>query len=154
MSYPGATKSISVAQTDFTEVDGRFSPDGRWIAYTSDVSGQMEVYVQPYPSSGRRWHVSTSGGLEPHWRRDGKELFYLSLDRKLMVVPILSTGATFESGVPRVLFEVHTPYPTPGYRVNYDVSADGQRFLVKTAVGAGSSASATVVLNWSAALKK
>ena len=154
LPYPKGTKPIPVVQTEFNEVDGRFSPDGRWIAYASDESGQMEVYVQPYPRPGGRWRVSTNGGLEPHWRRDGKELFYLALDRRLMAVPIASTGSTFESGAPQALFETHTPSASPGYRINYDVTADGQRFLVNTALSAGASTSVTVVLNWTALLKK
>jgi Tol biopolymer transport system component len=141
------------AGSPFTEIDGRFSADGRWIAYSSDESGQMEVYVQPFPRSGSKWQVSTGGGSEPHWRRNGKELFYLAPDRKIMRVAVRGES-TFESEAPRALFQTRVSFPGSIYRMNYDVTGDGARFLVNTFVeGAGSSA-INVVLDWPAGLKK
>jgi len=79
--------------TPFEEGSARFSPDGKWIAYTSDESGQDEVYVQPFPKGGDKLPVSIGGGREPYWRGDGKEIFYLSVDRKLMAVAVQATGS-------------------------------------------------------------
>jgi len=146
-------KPVPFASSPFTEIDGRFSPDGRWIAYSSDESGRMEVYVQPFPQSGSKWQVSTGGGSEPHWRRDGKELFYLAPDRQIMAVAVRGES-TFESEAPRPLFQTRVPFPGSIYRMNYDVTADGARFLVNTLVEGAGSSPINVVLNWPAGLKK
>jgi Tol biopolymer transport system component len=144
---------VPFASSPFTEIDGRFSPDGRWIAYSSDESGRMEVYVQPFPRSGSMWQVSTGGGSEAHWRRDGKELYYLAPDRKIMAVAVRG-GSTFEREAPRPLFQTRVPFPGSIYRMNYDVTADGARFLVNTLVEGAGSSPINVVLNWPAGLKK
>ncbi len=142
-------------QTEFQESQARFSPDSRWVAYTSNESGVNEVYVRPFPdASAGKWMVSKGGGNQPHWRRDGKELFYISADSKMMSVDV-STGAGFKSAVPKTLF----PAPVMGgasatNTTRYDVSPDGKRFLINTVGDAGSSLAITVVLNWQAALKK
>ncbi|HYG09639.1 MAG TPA: hypothetical protein VD835_06675, partial [Pyrinomonadaceae bacterium] len=139
-------------RTDFQEVSGRFSPDGRWIAYVSDESGRFEVYVQSFPASGGKWQVSNGGGASPRWRRDGRELFYLSADGKLMAVEVDGSSDTFESGVPGPLFE-----PRVGAISGdspYDVAADGRRFLVKVLVEENAPAPITVVLNWTTDLKR
>ena len=141
------------ASSPFTEIDGRFSADGRWIAYSSDESGRMEVYVQPFPRSGSKWQVSTGGGSEPHWRRDGKELFYLAPDRKIMAVAVRGES-TFESEAPRALFQTRVSFPGSIYRMNYDVTGDGARFLVNTLVEGPGSSPINVVVNWPAGLKK
>jgi len=146
-------KPVPFASSPFTEIDGRFSPDGRWIAYSSDESGRMEVYVQPFPRSGSMWQVSTGGGSEAHWRRDGKELFYLAPDRKIMAVAVRG-GSTFEREAPRPLFQTRVPFPGSIYRMNYDVTADGARFLVNTPVEGAGSSPINVVLDWPAGLKK
>ncbi|MBI3472582.1 MAG: PD40 domain-containing protein [Candidatus Solibacter usitatus] len=85
--------------TPFSESQGQLSPDGRWVAYRSNESGKPEVYVQPFPPSGGKWQISTAGGHEPRWRRDGKELFY-TLGQKIRAVPVKTEGATFEAGIP------------------------------------------------------
>jgi len=129
----------------------RFSPDGRWLAYTSLESGRWEVYVAAFPGPGGRWQVSTAGGHDPRWRRDGKELFYISDDRRIMSVEIKS-DTTFEAGVPKPLFETTIAGLAP--LSLYDVSADGQRFLIVTPVGAQAASPLTLVVNWAADLKK
>ncbi len=97
-------KPTPYLQTDFNVSQARFSPDGRYVAYTSNASGRNEVYVQPFPAAaGGKWMVSQGGGSQPRWRRDGKELFYISADSKVMAVPVATTPA-FTPGVPKALF--------------------------------------------------
>jgi serine/threonine protein kinase len=115
----------------FAERQARFSPDGQWIAYSSDESGQPEVYVQPFPPTGAKWQVSNDGGREPSWRRDGRELFYLSGDRRLMAVP-LSLARGFRADRATELFRVPPDAPREN-RISYAPTADGQRFLVNVA---------------------
>jgi eukaryotic-like serine/threonine-protein kinase len=137
-------------QTEFDEVLGDFSPDGHWIAYASNESGRFEVYVQPFPGPGGKWQISTAGGVAPAWRRDGKELFYMAPDHKLMAVAV-KIGATFETEAPHPLFETHI---RNGPDRHYDVSADGRRFLVNTPLGEETSPPITLVQNWTALLRK
>jgi eukaryotic-like serine/threonine-protein kinase len=136
--------------TPFVEGGAQFSPDGRWLAYVSNESGRGEVYVQPYPGPGGKWQISTDGGLEPMWNRNGRELFYRSGDRMMAVA--VSTQNGFAPGRPQLLFERHyasTILPQTG--VFYDVSPDGQRFLmVKEPEQASTPIS--IVLNWPALL--
>jgi Tol biopolymer transport system component/predicted Ser/Thr protein kinase len=139
--------------------NGQFSPDGRWVAYSSDESGSFEIYVQRFPTSGGKWQVSVGGGANPRWRHDGKELFYLA-NGVLMAVP-LTGGDTFQAGAAKPLFRLPIFVPsepmaatfTGSLFYNYSVSEDGQRFLVNT-VEEATSGPITVVLNWTAALKK
>jgi eukaryotic-like serine/threonine-protein kinase len=133
------------------EMHGAFSPDGHLVAYGSNESGTYQVYVQTFPLSDRKWPVSTSGGYEPRWRGDGREIYYLSADRKLMAVPV-GPGPSF--GVPKPLFQTRVPIGVDPFRTHYDVSGDGQRFLVNTQIGDPAPNPITVVLNWTAALKK
>ncbi|HWS90074.1 MAG TPA: protein kinase [Pyrinomonadaceae bacterium] len=148
----GERRPEPFARTDFSEGGGRFSPDGRWIAYTSNESGRFEVYVQSFPASGGKWQVSNGGGGSPRWRRDGRELFYLSADGKLMVVEVDGSSDTFKAGVPGPLFE-----PRVGAISGdspYDAAADGRRFLIKVPVEETAPAPVTVVLNWTTDLKR
>ena len=148
---PEDRKPYPVLRTDFEEHQGQFSPDGRWIAYVSDESSTQQVYVQTFPPSGGKWQVSTAGGVMPLWSRDGKELFYLALDRKIMAAPV-KMGTTFEAGVAQPLFEARITGAGPfGYA--YAVSADGRRFLVNTTLADNTPQAVTVVVNWTAALK-
>jgi serine/threonine protein kinase/Tol biopolymer transport system component len=121
--------------TGLNAIHGRLSPNGRWMAYASDESGELQVYVQPFPATGEKRQISNDGGSEPRWRRDGKELFYIASSKKLMSVVIPDTVA-FNAGVPAPLFDVRVPLTGNAYRVNYTVSANGDRFLVNTSVPA------------------
>jgi eukaryotic-like serine/threonine-protein kinase len=148
----GERRPEPFVRTDFQESGGRFSPDGRFVAYTSNESGRYEVYVQSFPASGGKWQVSNGGGGSPRWRRDGRELFYLSADGKLMAVEVDGSSGTFAAEVPVPLFEprvVAISGDSP-----YDVAADGRRFLVKVPVEENAPAPVTVVLNWTADLKR
>jgi Tol biopolymer transport system component len=149
----GDRKPFLFLQTQFEETHAQFSPDGRWIVYVSNESGRPEVYVQSFPSSGGKWQVSVGGGDQPQWRRDGKEIFYMSPDRKLMVVSV-TAGVSFQQGAPVPLFQtrVETSSST-GARNNYVVAADGQRFVVNNLILDSASQPITVVLNWTAQLK-
>ena len=132
------------------QMHGNFAPDGRLVAYTSNESGKFEIYVETVPRTDRKWPVSTSGGYEPRWRADGREIYYLSEDRKLMAV---SVGAGPSFGIPKPLFQTRVPAGVTANRTHYVPSRDGQRFLVNMALDAVASP-ITVVLNWTATLKK
>jgi Tol biopolymer transport system component/predicted Ser/Thr protein kinase len=147
----GSAKPVRYSSARGQQLHGNFSPDGHLVAYTSNESGRYEIYVQTFPLSDQRWTVSTLGGYEPRWRADGRELYYLSLDKRLMVVPV-SPGPSF--GVPRQLLQTRIPGGISVYRTHYVPSRDGERFLIKTQVGNSSPPPITVVLNWTAAFKK
>jgi hypothetical protein len=141
----GDRKPRPYLQTPFSESQGQFSPDGRWVAYTSNESGRPQVYVQPFPAAGGKWQISTAGGVQPRWRGDGKELFYIGLDRKLMAVEV-KTGAKSEAGIPKPLFKLRV-LPSP-IITRYTAAADGKRFLISTAIDQESDSAFHVVLNW------
>jgi len=148
----GDRKPFPVTQTEFTERDGQFSPDGKWIAYQSDESGRFEIYVQPFPGPGTKTQVSANGGAQARWRGDGKELFYIALDERLMAVPIrmASDGKATDAGAPIPLFVTHVGGAVQGFfRPWYMVSSDGQRFLMSTITEEAASP-ITVLLNWKA----
>ncbi len=145
----GDRKPFPVVQTDFEERDGQFSPDGNWIAYQSNASGRVEIYVQPF-RGGNREQVSTDGGAQVRWRRDGKELFYIALDGRLMAVPIALNAAarTIAAGVPTALFNTRIGGAIQGVLAHqYAVASDGQRFLMAT-ISEVRTAAITVILNW------
>jgi hypothetical protein len=145
----GDRKPFPVVQTEFEERDGQFSPDGQWVAYQSNASGRAEIYIQPF-RGGNREQVSTNGGAQVRWRRDGQELFYIALDGRLMSVPIRINAATntFEAGIPTPLFVTRVGGAIQsGNFQQYVVSADGQRFLMSTITETHTPA-ITVVLNW------
>jgi hypothetical protein len=151
----GDRKVVPLLNTEFSEIECQFSPDGKWLSYSSNESGRYEVYVQTFPPSGEKWRISTEGGNNARWRSDGNEIFYLAPDRTLMSVPVSTDGARFEPSSPRVLFKTRAAGPlSTGLRFNYDVSDNGQRFLITTEVGDSTSASIRVVVNWTAALEK
>lgn len=145
----GDRHPLVLAQTTANEDQGQFSPDGHWVAYTSNESGQSEIYVIPFPPTGNggRWQVSRGGGVQPRWRRNGKELFYISPDWKMMSVNV-STTPVFQSGTPQPLFD--TEEVDTGIRtgpMSWDISPDGNRFLIISENSAETS-SLNVILNW------
>lgn len=144
----------SFLQTPYNESRGMFSPNGRWIAYESDESGRKEIYVQTFPASGAKWQISVSGGSQPRWRRDGKELFFLGGDRKVTAVEVNIDAPGFVHGAPKALFgtRISKGEERPGNQ--YVVTSDGQRFLVNTVAEEGAYTPINVVLNWTAGLKK
>jgi dipeptidyl aminopeptidase/acylaminoacyl peptidase len=149
----GERKAQPFLRTPFNETAPRFSPDGRWLAYESDESGRYEIYVQPYPGPGGKWQISTEGGQEPAWNRNGRELFYRS-GNKVMAVDI-ATQTSFTAGKPHMLFEGQYQ-PSPASFPNYDVSPDGQRFLMlkPTEQEQAAPTQINVVLNWFEELKQ
>jgi len=150
MPLAGNRTPQPVLRTEFNEMDGRISPDGRWLAYVSDESGQWQVYVQRFLSSGGKWQISSAGGNQPQWSHDGKELFYIASDQKLMIVTV-HPGQSLEPGTPKPLFQLHTP--NDSLISDYDVDRDDQRFLVSTLVSDEPSPPLTVVMNWTAILE-
>jgi dipeptidyl aminopeptidase/acylaminoacyl peptidase len=135
----GDRTPIDIARTPFTETAARFSPDGRWVAYQSDETGRPEVHVQPFPDPGPKFQVSVGGGTLPRWRHDGRELFYVAPDRRLMAVSVTPRSDTLATSAPRALFTLSTTS-------NYEPSPDGQRFLVTAVVSEVSPI--TVIMNW------
>jgi Tol biopolymer transport system component len=141
-----------VLRTRYNEYDGRLSSDGKWIAYVSEESGAPEVYVQSYPPTGRKMTISTNGGSEPRWRKDGRELFYLDRQRRLMSVAI-STRGELRPAAPTPLFQTRVSATPTSFRSQLAVTGDGQRFLLNIDPSEGGNSEAvTVVLNWTAAL--
>jgi dipeptidyl aminopeptidase/acylaminoacyl peptidase len=153
----GERKPFPVVQTASTERCGQFSPDGQWVAYDSNESGHFEVFVQSFPRPGEKWQISTGGGAWPRWRRDGRELYYVAPDGTLMAVPmrVPSGGQPLQLGEPVRLFRtsiVGGGAPRDSLKQQYDVSADGQRFLVN--ITTDSLSPITVVQNWMTVLNR
>jgi len=148
----GDRKPFPLLKTNlkFTVLSGQFSPDGRWVVYDSTESGRSEVYVTPFPGAAGKWQISTAGGSWPRWRRDGTEIFYIAPDNKLMVAAVNGNGSSIEVGAVKPLFQTLSI----GLRFSYAVSNDGQRFLINTATEQAASTPITVVVNWTAGLKK
>jgi len=148
-SQAGNQKPFPFLDTEANEAAGVLSPDGQWMAYCSDESGRYEVYVQSFPGHGSKRQISTGGALGPRWA--GKELFYQALDGKLMVVEV-KPGNNFDASAPAPLFEFRpggnliTPF--------YDVTRDGQKFLLSTIVETQPAAPLTVTVNWTAAFRR
>jgi serine/threonine-protein kinase len=155
LSLEGERSSKALLATEFTEQNGVFSPDGRWMAYQSNESGQFEIYVRPFPNVNEgRWPISIGGGTRPLWGPGGRELFYLGPGGRLMVVPVQTTP-NFTAGTAEILFE--RSYYAGGAGISgrtYDISPDGQRFLmIKESDDTSTPQSMTVVLNWFEELK-
>jgi serine/threonine protein kinase len=159
LTFAGDREPAAVVRTPFDEFDAAFSPDGRWIGYTSDETGRMEVYIQglsrPDAQAGAfRWQVSTGGGSRLRWRRDGKEVFYIAPDGELMSVP-LTVEATVAVGAPMGLFRTSIASPTSiTGTIGYAVSRDGRRFLMETPLREPAPVPIEVVFNWSTVLKR
>ena len=152
----GDRKPAPYLQTEFDEKHGRFSPDGHWVAYTSNESGRDEVYVQSFPLSGAKFQISAGGGMEPQWRKDGTELFYIAGDRMLMAVPVKlakSISEPLQVGQPTRVLAVPV-LDTFIVGRSYEVSNDGQRFLMRAAAGDATAPALMVVLNWQSQFKK
>ncbi len=158
---PANRKAAPYLETPFNTTQCQFSPGPatapRWVAYSSDESKHgYEIYVQSFPAGAGKFLVSSTGGVQPRWRRDGKELFYIAPDGKLMAVDV-KTAPKFEAGIPHALFDSRILNPAAQYVFRYDVTPDGQRFLVNTtrqSEAAAAPEAITVVLNWTAGLKK
>jgi tricorn protease-like protein len=148
LSSAGNSQPIQLTATAFTEMQARFSPSGRWIAYTSNEFGQYEVYVQSFPKMDIKRGVSTAGGSLPRWSADGKQLYYVAPGALLMSVPITEQATSIDVGTPRSLFRTKLRQVVsidPRILGQYDVSADG-RFLM--AVPDQESTPMSVILNW------
>ncbi len=144
-------KPLKLASLASNGMNASFSPDGRFIAYVSDESGNLEVYVQTFPLSDRKWKVSTGGAYEPRWRADGREIYYLSEGRGLMAVSI-GAGPTFSA--PKQLFQTKVAAAVTPWRTHYVPTRDGSRFLINTLSSDAAPNWITVVLNWPEGLKK
>lgn len=144
----GNRKPVPYLQTTFNEMNARVSPDGRWLAYSSDESGREEVYVQSFPAAANKAQISNDGGAQPAWRGDGKELYYVAPDKKVMSVDI-KEGALLEPGVPRVLFQTEIAKAMEA-RNQYEVTSDGRLFMVNTPVREIAAAPIIVFANWTA----
>ena len=146
----GDRKPFLFVNANYEERNAVFSPDGHWIAYQSNESGRHEIYVRPFPASaGGQWQVSTGGGISPRWAPDGRELYYLGPDGKLMAAPIVVNGTALEPGAPLALFQTRVwGGGTETYqRVQYDVARDG-RFLINMAIDDAATSPITLLLNW------
>lgn len=156
----GDRKPFVFLKTNFDERRAQFSPDGHWVVYTSNESGRYEIYLRPFNGNapgaptGGQWQVSTSGGISPKWRADGKELYYIAPDGKLMAVPIATSSATIAPGTPVALFQTRIAGGATdvSFGNEYDVSNDG-RFLINTVLEDAASP-ITLLQNWTAGLKK
>jgi serine/threonine-protein kinase len=153
----GKRKARPFLQTQFKEGAPVFSPDGHWLAYTSNETGQFEVYVQPFPGPGAKWQISTEGGDQPVWARNGRELFYRQED-KMMAVEV-TTRPTFSARTPALLFAGHylhrSLHHSPLDPAPYDVTPDGRRFLmIQSDPQEPSATQINVVLNWFEELKR
>jgi len=152
---PDDRKPFPLVVTNHNEREPVFSPDARWIAYQSDETGRFEIYAQPFPGPGGRVQISNSGGAQPRWRADGREIFYIAPDRALMAAPVVMSpdGKSLAPQAPVRLFQTRIAggaVPGAPNKQQYDVSSDGQRFIINTLIEETSSSPITVILNWTA----
>ena len=148
----GDQKPYAFVETQFDSQMAMFSPDGHWVAYVSNDSGKAEVYVVPFPGPGPRVQVSTGAGSQPRWRRDGRELFYLSLATEMMAADVSAVPGEFRVGTVRMLFGLSGLGGVPGNL--YDVTADGQKFIAVQDLEHTSTVPLTIVINWPAEIQK
>jgi serine/threonine protein kinase len=147
MDGPGPASPFPVVRTAYDERDGQFSPDGGWIAFESDESGAPEIYLQPFPGPGAKLRISTGGGSQVRWRRDGKEIFYLATDNSFMSVAIDIAAGRSDVGTPVPLFKTRVAPIQAISRQQYVVAPDGQRFLISTSADTPTPP-ITLILNW------
>jgi Tol biopolymer transport system component len=152
----GVPFSVPERRPEKDEGPAEISPDGRWLAYVFDVNGSPQVFVRAFPDGSERWLISTAGGFEPHWRDDGRELFYLAPDGTLMSAAV-EASETFRAGTPRPLFRTNlvgsylgSPYPNGRVRNEYQVAPGGERFLLNEPIGGASAFGVRVVAHWDA----
>ncbi len=150
MPLSGGGEPTAILRSQFAEQFPALSPDGRFMAYESDESGRLEIYVSPFPVPSRKWQVSTAGGEKPHWRNDGKEIVYLAPDNKLMAVEVSTSGTDFQVGASATLFAIQPQRPGNVF----DMSPDARRFLVNTSVVEQNSQPLTLVVPWTAAIEQ
>jgi eukaryotic-like serine/threonine-protein kinase len=143
----GNEEPIVIAATTAREFDGRFSFDVRWVSYVSNETGTDEVYVQPFPPTGGKWQISTGGGHSPRWRADGRELFYLTSAGEMRAVSI-AAGQSFAAGPPRTLFTMSGIGSGTAGNTSYEVTRDGQRFLMRLTKGSPQPSPISIILNW------
>jgi dipeptidyl aminopeptidase/acylaminoacyl peptidase len=144
----GDRKAYPFLERSYPESQPQFSPDGRWVAFMSMESGRAQVYVRPFSGPGDQWLVSSAGGGWPRWRGDQKELFYLAPDGKLMATPVTVTDDRFSSGTPMAVLAVRTRPQSRLDAFQYDVSSDGQHFILNTFVEETAAPPITLIVNW------
>ena len=147
----GEGKPFVIVQTTFEERDGEVSPDGKWMAYRNNETGRWEIYITAFPGGGAKWQVSTNGGTNPRWRKDGRELFFLDPSENLVAVDVNTASNAVTLGVPHTMFQALGIQPEYG---PFDVAGDGKRFLLNSGDLKEGSAPFTLVQNWPAELKK
>jgi dipeptidyl aminopeptidase/acylaminoacyl peptidase len=150
----GDRKRFPFADSKFNETRGQFSPNGQWIAYESDESGRVEIYVKAFPKPGQQWQISVNVGIEPRWRGDGKEIFFIDPDGKMTSVEVQPSadGKSLDVASPKELFQTRIyrgGTQTGGFKFQYAVAPDGKRFLIDSNVGEEAPSPITVILNWS-----
>ena len=154
----GDRQPYPLLNSEFDEREAQLSPDGRWFAYLSDESGSYEVYVQAFTADGKlggnKLRISARGGNQPRFRRDGEELFYVAADGQMMSVTVKTSAAAFEPGAPKALFKSRMVREINVAWIDYDVTADGQRFLIGTLVSEGNATPVSVILNWVAEVRR
>jgi dipeptidyl aminopeptidase/acylaminoacyl peptidase len=150
VSLAGNADIRTYRQTEFSEAVGSFSPDGRWVVYHSDESGSIEVYVAPFPGPGRRWQVSTNGGVYAKWRSDGQEIVYSQFDGDISAVAVRAAGDSFHVDGESTLFTIGQPQIGGPH---YSMSGDGQRFLVVPPTIQRADSLMHLLVNWPTALE-
>ena len=142
-------KPIPITETPFEERSGAFSPDGHWVAYETNESGRYEVVMTSFPNTSGKWQVSTSGGVQPRWRADGKEIYFISPDLEMMAAAVRAAGGSLETDTPVALFQTKLRrHGAVEAKHQYDVTKDGRFLINETVDDADSTPPITLILNW------